>query len=92
MTNDEIRACLIADKYVNNIDQESKLKKLGEEVAEFIMAVMKDDKVNMKEEAGDVCFLILHILSKEIPQNEINIDRFILEASDKMFGRFNKNK
>lgn len=88
MTIEEIRACIIADKYVGNLDQESKLKKLGEEVAEFIIAVMKSDNVNMKEEAGDVCFLILHILSKEIPQDEINIDRFILEASDKMFGRF----
>jgi len=84
MTNGEIQAVSIADRWASDISQINKLKKLGEELIEFTEAVLNKTPKDMREEAGDMCFLILHILSKEMTQDEINLTTLVMNASDKM--------
>jgi NTP pyrophosphatase (non-canonical NTP hydrolase) len=87
MSESELLAKGIADRYVNHISRSKKLSKLGEEVIEFTEAVLIKTKKEMKEEAGDICFLVLHILSKEMPDEEINLESLVLDAAHKMLMR-----
>ncbi len=87
MNNSELQCLSIANQYANHITKSKKLAKLGEEVIEFTEAVLCKSKKDMKEEAGDICFLILHILSKEMPDEEINFDGLLLDAAHKMLMR-----
>lgn len=84
MTNGEIQAVAIADRHVGDSKEIDKLKKLGEEFTEFIEAVLTGEDKEMLDEAGDMCFLILHILSKRMPQDKINLTQLVVQASDKM--------
>lgn len=91
MTNGEIQAILIANKYHGNVSEIKKLKKLGEEFTEFIEAVLVKGENEMIEEAGDMCYLILHILSSRINHDEINLIKFVMMASDKLEMRARNN-
>jgi len=84
MTQIELQCLSIADRYANHVSQSNKLKKLGEEVIEFTEAVLVKSKTEMKEEAGDICFLLLHILSKNMADEEINFESLVLDAAHKM--------
>jgi len=84
MTSRETLAVMVADKYVGDLKTIDKLKKLGEELVEFTEAVLKGNEENIKEEAGDMCFIILHICHQLINDNEVNIMDFISVAADKM--------
>lgn len=85
MTNGEISAISIANQHKGNLTQIEKLKKLGEEFTEFIEAVLIKEDKDILDEAGDMCFLILHILHKQgIPNDKINLTNLIVNASDKM--------
>lgn len=87
MTDIEINALIIANKYLPNINIEKMIKKLGEEVAELALGIGKDDKININEEIGDCAYILLHILSKTNPDKSL-LD-CIKEASLKMDYRFN---
>lgn len=90
MNNGELQAISIADKYKGDVSQMDKLKKLGEEYAEFIEAVLLKPQKDVLEEAGDMMFLILHILHKVgIPSSKINMTNLVMNAADKMEQRFN---
>lgn len=85
MNHEEKIAMRIADKYKSDVSQLDKLKHLGQEFTEFVNAVVLNDKQNMKEEAGDIVFLVLHILHKAgISDDEINCDKFLTDAYTKM--------
>ena len=84
MTNGEHQAVAIADRWVGDISEMDKIKKLGEEFTEFIEALLTKSDEDILDEAGDMTFLILHILSKRIPPEKINLTNLVVNAADKM--------
>lgn len=84
MTNGEIQAVLTADEHLKGITQSNQLKALGEEVVEFIEAVLVKSEDDILEEAGDICYIILHILSKRIDHSKVNLTQLVVGASDKL--------
>jgi len=90
MTNGEHQAVNIANKYVGYISEMDKLKHLGEEYAEFIEACLTKSEDDIYEEASDMIYLILHIISKRLPPDRINMSTMVVNASDKMEYRFNQ--
>jgi len=92
MTIGELQAVLTANRYVGDVTEIDKLKHLGEELIEFTEAVLTKSEEDMLEEAGDMCFLILHILSQRMSGDKINLTNLVVNAADKMEMRNNKLK
>lgn len=63
MTRGEIDSLELLKRHFPNADRISMLKKLGEEITELSMAIANGDEKNIKEEVGDMAFILLHILS-----------------------------
>jgi NTP pyrophosphatase (non-canonical NTP hydrolase) len=53
-----IRFC---NEYIGLCNLERKIRKLGEEVAEFCQAVGTNNKDRMREELGDILFIVNHM-------------------------------
>lgn len=85
MTNGESQAISIANTYKGDISQINKLKKLGEELIEFTEAILTKSEKEILDEAGDMVFIILHILHKQgIANSKINLTNLVLTAAEKM--------
>ena len=82
MTNIEVHAIIIADRYKGDISDEKKLHKLGEEMMELAVAFGKNDKENINEEIGDVAFVLLHFAKRMNPNKSLL--QYIEEAAEKM--------
>jgi NTP pyrophosphatase (non-canonical NTP hydrolase) len=56
-------AIKIADNHLGNCIPKRKIRKLGEEVAEFCEAIGSNDDYKACEELGDVLFVVVHLSS-----------------------------
>jgi NTP pyrophosphatase (non-canonical NTP hydrolase) len=83
----EKQAIKIADKYVDNISTEDKIKWLSTEIVEVAMAFQSGDNNHLLEELGDCAFLISHIISRYENSGIINQ---ISKAANKMKLRYEK--
>jgi len=82
MTELEIKALQIANKYVGHYSKEEKIKKLGEEIIELAYALAKNDEENIEEEIGDCIFLLLDIATTNTMQ--MGLDYYVNLAAEKM--------
>lgn len=83
-----LNAILIAEKYTGQDSIEDKIKKLGEEVAEFTIAALTSENPDeVFDEGSDVLFVMMHIASKKIPLDRLDMSKMIKHASEKLKSR-----
>lgn len=94
MTQGEHTAIAIANQYYGDATKISQLKKLGEELVEFTEAMLNGNEQQKLDEAGDMLYIILHLLSKEnnIPKIRVNMTSLVVAASEKLEERMKKQK
>lgn len=83
MTVGEENALRAIEKVWPYTTDEKRMKKLGEEIIELAMALQKGDEKHIREEIGDVAFVLIHILSKYDSQ-KLGIIHYITMAQIKM--------
>ncbi|NQU54077.1 MAG: hypothetical protein HQ522_16230 [Bacteroidetes bacterium] len=87
MTEHEKIAIDIANTWLPEYKESGKFRKLTEEVGEFIEKVMDKNEYGMIEEAGDIVYIVFHILSKHVDLKSISLQDLIVRAALKLDSR-----
>jgi NTP pyrophosphatase (non-canonical NTP hydrolase) len=87
MEQREILAIEIADKWLTEYKESGKIRKLTEEVGEFIEQVMDKNEFGMINEAGDIIYIIMHILSKNVKHSKFSLEGMLVSAALKLNSR-----
>ncbi len=83
MTIGEQNALNAVEKVFPYTTDEKRMKKLSEEVIELAMALQEGNEQKIKDEIGDVAFVLIHILSR-YDKEKLGIIHRITVAQTKM--------